>query len=182
MRELSSLNGYLLKVAECMVGLTKRKRGSKMEVTKYLEESDVLYEVSEHKPAFSAQVMAAVEHEPGRYVAKPVIVKVEGEFIMCVLSACAKLDLSALKSQLGAASVELANEKEMSNLFGDCELGAEPPFGNLYGIATVMDKTLEDDDHILFQAGSHEKAIRMEMEDYRRLVQPKVMKLSYHLD
>ena len=66
-------------------------------------------------------------------------------------------------------------------MFPDCELGAEPPFGNLYDLPTVMDKTMEQDDHILFQAGSHEKAIRMSMADYRKLVAPKVLEFSYHV-
>jgi Ala-tRNA(Pro) deacylase len=125
--------------------------------------------------------MAAVEHEPGQYVAKPVIVKADGEYLMCVLSACYKIDLGALKDQIGARSVGLAEEKEIGELFPDCELGAEPPFGNLYDLPTLMDKALEADDHITFQAGSHEKAIRMSMDDYRKLVKPKVLSFSYHM-
>jgi Ala-tRNA(Pro) deacylase len=100
---------------------------------------------------------------------------------MCVLSACYKIDLSALKGQLGAKSVELAEEKEIGKIFDDCELGAEPPFGNLYDLPTVMDKAIEKDDHITFQAGTHEKAIRMSMDDYRKLVEPKVLEFSYHV-
>ncbi|MHC4324485.1 MAG: aminoacyl-tRNA deacylase [Planctomycetota bacterium] len=151
-----------------------------MRVTEYLDKSAIHYEVSEHPPAFTAQQMAAVEHEPGRYVAKPVIIKADGEYIMCVLAACYKIDLGALKSQLGAKSVELAEEKEIGDIFDDCELGAEPPFGNLYDLPVVMDKALEQDDHITFQAGTHEKAIRMSMEDYRKLAGPKVLDFSYH--
>jgi Ala-tRNA(Pro) deacylase len=77
--------------------------------------------------------------------------------------------------------VDLAEEEEVGRLFGDCELGAEPPFGNLYDIPTIMDKTLEDDDHIVFQAGSHNKAIQIRMADYRKLVKPRVLEFSYHL-
>lgn len=152
-----------------------------MRVTEFLDQSAVPYRVSEHPPTFTAQQMAAVEHEPGRYVAKPVIVKADGEFLMCVLSACCKINLSALKDQLGARSVELADEKEIGQLFSDCELGAEPPFGNLYDLPTLMDEALEADDHITFQAGTHDKAIRMSMDDYQRLVQPKVLEFSYHM-
>ena len=100
---------------------------------------------------------------------------------MCVLSASYKIDLRALKKQLKAKSVELADEEQMGKLFADCELGAEPPFGNLYDMPTIMDKALENDDHITFQAGSHEKAIRMSMDDYRRLVAPQVLEFSYHI-
>lgn len=152
-----------------------------MRVIELLDKSSVSYEVTEHLPAFTAQQMAAVEHESGKYVAKPVIVKADGEYMMCVLSASYKIDLGALKSQLGAKSVELAQEKEIGKIFDDCELGAEPPFGNLYDLPTIMDKSLEKDDHITFQAGTHEKAIRMSMDDYRKLVEPKVLEFSYHM-
>ena len=152
-----------------------------MRVIDFLDESKVKYEVTEHKPAFTAQHVAAVEHESGKFVAKPVVIRVDDKVLMCVLPACYKIDLGALKAQLGARSVELADEKEIGELFADCELGAEPPFGNLYGMPTFMDEALEADDHITFQAGTHEKAIRMSMDDYRRLVQPKVLTFSYHM-
>ena len=152
-----------------------------MRVIEFLDESGVDYEVTEHEPAFTAQQMAAVEHEPGEYVAKPVIVKADDKYVMCVLSACYKIDLRALKSQLGAKSVGLAEEKEIEEMVPDCELGAAPPFGNLYDLPTFMDKALENDDHIVFQGGTHEKAIRMSMDDYRKLVAPQVLEFSYHV-
>ncbi len=152
-----------------------------MQVLEFLENSGVKYESREHKPTFSSQYMAEVEHEKGRFVAKPVMVKADGKYIMCVLAACCKVDLVALKNNLGAKSVELAEEDEIGRLFGNCELGAEPPFGNLYDIPTIMDKTLENDDHILFQAGSHDKAIWMNMADYRKLVNPRIMEFTYHI-
>ena len=152
-----------------------------MRVTEFLDKSAIPYEVKEHPPTFTAQEMAAVEHEPGQYVAKPVIIKADGEVMMCVLSACYKIDLGALKGQLGAQSVELVDEKEIGEIFSDCELGAEPPFGNLYDLPTLMDEALETDDHITFQAGTHERAIRISMNDYRKLVKPKVLEFSYHM-
>lgn len=152
-----------------------------MRVIEFLDKEAVRYDLSEHPPAFTAQQMAAAEHEPGRFVAKPVIVKADGECIMCVLSACCKIDLGRLKDQLGAGSVELADETEIGRMFDDCELGAEPPFGNLYGVPTVMDKSLEKDDHIKFQAGAHSKAISMSMVDYRKLVEPRVLEFCYHV-
>jgi len=151
-----------------------------MTVIDFLDKSGVKYEVTEHKPAFTAQRMAAAEHEPGKYVAKPVIVKADDKDLMCVLAASYKIDLSALKKQLGAKQLELAEEKDMGKIFGDCELGSEPPFGNLYDLPTIMDKALEADDHITFQAGSHDKAVRMSMGDYIKLVKPKVLEFSYH--
>jgi Ala-tRNA(Pro) deacylase len=151
-----------------------------MDVTGFLKKAGVKYKVSQHKPAFSAQTMAAVIHEPGKFVAKPVIVKVDGQYVMCVLAACYKIDLKALKKQMKAKSVELVGEEQMGELFGDCELGAEPPFGNLYNMLTIMDKSLEKDDHIMFQGGTHEKAISMKMADYLKLVSPKILEFSYH--
>ena len=153
-----------------------------MRVKEFLDESAVSYDLTEHPPAFTAQQIAAAEHEPGKYVAKPVIIKADGKYMMCVLAACNKIDLGALKSRLGAKHVELALEKEIGELFDDCELGAEPPFGNLYDLPVIMDKALEKDDHITFQAGSHDQAIRMSMDDYRKLVKPKVLEFSYHMN
>ncbi len=152
-----------------------------MQIVDYLKKAKVKCEVREHNPTFSAQQMAATEHEPGMFVAKPVIVKADDKFVMCVLPACRKIDLQALKNQLGAKSVELAEEQEVGKLFTDCELGAEPPFGNLYDLPTVMDKSLEDDDHIVFQAGSHDKAAKITMADYRKLVDPQILDFSYPL-
>ncbi|MHC4170909.1 MAG: aminoacyl-tRNA deacylase [Planctomycetota bacterium] len=114
-------------------------------------------------------------------MAKPVIVKADGKCIMCVLSACCKIDLGQLKDKLGAGSVELADETEIGRMFDDCELGAEPPFGNLYDVQTIMDTSLEKDDHIKFQAGTHDKALSIGMDDYRRLVEPKVLEFGYHV-
>jgi len=151
-----------------------------MKVIEFLDKSGVTYKVTEHKPAFSAQSMAAAEHEKGRYVAKPVIVKADGRYIMCVLAAYQNINLQALKRQLPAEIVELAKEEEIGKLFSDCELGAEPPFGNLYNMTTVMDKSLEKDDHIVFQAGSHQKAVRMTLADYLKLVVPKLLDFTYH--
>ena len=151
-----------------------------MELMEFLNKSGVNYEVTEHEAAFTAQSMAKAEHEPGRYVAKPVIVKADDKYLMCVLAACCKVDMQALKNQLGAESVELAEESDIGQLFPDCELGAEPPFGNLYGLTTIMDKHLENDEHIMFQAGTHEKAIQMGIDDYKKLVAPKILAFSYH--
>jgi len=152
-----------------------------MGLIELLKKSKVKYKVTKHKPAFTAQHVAAEVHEPGKYVAKPVVVKADGEYVMCVLPACYNIDLKALKKQLKAKKVGLAKEKELGKIFGDCELGAQPPFGNLYDLPTIIDKTLDEDDHILFQCGSHEKAIRLSMADYRKLVEPKVMEFSYHV-
>jgi len=151
-----------------------------MRVMEFLNEHGTKYEVTEHHAAFTAQQIAAEEHVPGITVAKPVVVKADERYYMCVLPACYKIDLDALKAALGAERVDLAEENEMAKLFPDCALGAEPPFGNLYEIPTIMDKSLEMDEEILFQAGTHEKAVRMSMADYKSLVAPKILSFSYH--
>lgn len=151
-----------------------------MKVIDYLEKSAAKYELSQHRPTFSAQQMAAEEHVPGMQVAKPVVVKADGEYIMCVLPACCKVDLDVLKRQLGTERVELADEGEMAKLFPDCALGAEPPFGSMYGLTTLLDDTLEVDEEIVFQGGTHQQAIRMAMSEYKRLVNPRVVSFSYH--
>lgn len=153
-----------------------------MKIFEYLDQSNANYSVSEHRPAYSAQVMAAEEHEQGRYVAKPVIIKSEGNYIMCVLAAPHKVVYDKLRDYLGTQDVALASEEEIRTLFPDCEDGAEPPFGTLYGIRTIMDKALEQDDHILFQAGTHDKAIRMSLDDYLSLAQPEIADFAYHPD
>jgi Ala-tRNA(Pro) deacylase len=151
-----------------------------MRVTEYLEELGIGYEIREHRSTFTAQQMAAEEHVPGMTVAKPVVIKADNKFYMCVLPACYKIDFDILKEKIGARQVELADEKEMAQLFGDCALGAEPPLGNLYQLPTIMDESLEDDDEIVFQGGTHEQAIRLAMIDYKKLVQPKILAFSYH--
>ncbi len=152
-----------------------------MEVIKFLKKSKVKYKVTKHKAVFTAQEVAAAEHEPGKYVAKAVVVKADDKYIMCVLPACYNIDLKRLKSQLKAKRVKLAEEKEFGRIFGDCEVGAQPPFGNLYDLPTIMDAVLEDDDHIMFRGGTHKKSIRMSMSDYRKLAEPKVLKFSRHI-
>jgi Ala-tRNA(Pro) deacylase len=151
-----------------------------MRVTEYLEKQGVGYKIREHRSTFTAQQMAAEEHVSGMAVAKPVVVKADNKFYMCVLPACCKVDFDVLKEQIGARQIELADEKEMARIFSDCALGAEPPFGNLYQLDTIMDQSLEDDDEIVFQGGTHEQAIRMSIDDYRRLVHPRVLTFGYH--
>jgi len=150
-----------------------------MNIFEYLDQSHADYHVSEHAPAYSAQVIAAQEHEKGQYVAKSVMIKSQGDYIMCVLAAPDRVVFDKLRDYLGTDDVALASEEETRNLFADCEEGSEPPFGKLYGVRTIMDKALEQDDHILFQACSHDRAIHMRMEDYLTLAQPEIADFAY---
>ena len=150
-----------------------------MRLMELLDKEHINYRVTEHRPTFTAQNFAAEEHEPGKFVAKPVIIKADDKYLMCVLPAPLKIDFDALKRQLGTKSVALADEKEIADIFPDCDLGAEPPFGNLYQLPTIIDKSLTRDDHIKFQGGTHERAVTMSMEDYKRLVNPTVLDFCY---
>ena len=150
-----------------------------MRLMELLDKEHINYRVTEHRPTFTAQNFAAEEHEPGKFVAKPVIIKADDKYLMCVLPAPFKIDFDALKRQLGAKTVALAEEKDIADIFPDCDLGAEPPFGNLYQLPTVIDKSLTRDDHIKFQGGTHERAVTMSMEDYKRLVNPTVLDFCY---
>lgn len=149
-----------------------------MQVIEFLKKAGVSYQLSQHPSVFTAQQVAAVEHEPGRFVAKPVLVKADGKFLLCVLPAPGKIDLEKLKQQTGAKSVLLADEKDMIQIFADCELGAEPPLGKLYNLPTIMDKGLEKDDHIVFQAGTHEQAVHMSLSDYKKLAEPQILDIA----
>lgn len=152
-----------------------------MNVMEFLDEKKINYELCSHRPVFTAQHMAAEEHIPGQFVAKPVIVQADGKYYMCVLPACCKINLEKLRQQLGAGELELASEREMSDLFPDVELGAEPPLGTIYGIPTIMDAQLRDDEYLLFQAGTHDQAIKVKRQDYEDLVKPRILDFSYHM-
>ncbi len=150
-----------------------------MTVLEFLKEKQCSYRVTEHKPAYTAEQLATIEHVPPRQVAKPVVVRCDGRNYLCVLPADRKIDLYAVQRHLKAKNVELASEHDMEALFADSELGAEPPFGNLYNLPTLMDKTLAKDKQIVFQGGSHEQSIWMSMDEYKKLTDPAVFSFSY---
>jgi Ala-tRNA(Pro) deacylase len=146
-----------------------------MTVVEYLNTCLADYGITKHRPTPTAEALAHKEHVPDANIAKPVLVKVDGGFCMCVLPADRKIDFKMLKAQLNAENLTLATEEEMVDLFDDCEVGTEPPFGIIYGIDTYMDRSLEDDKYIVFQGGTHETAISMSMEEYERLAYPRIM-------
>ncbi|MFW6145767.1 MAG: aminoacyl-tRNA deacylase [Planctomycetota bacterium] len=152
-----------------------------MKVEDYLREQGVWFERHVHAPAYTAQELAAEEHMPGANVAKAVIVRADGEYVMVVLPASHKLDMRKLASALNCDACRLAEEEEMADLFPDVEIGSEPPMGNLYDIVTVVDARLAEDDQILFTAGSHRDAIAMDFADYERLVHPRIADVSMHV-
>ena len=144
----------------------------------FLDGHHAKYVTISHSPAFTAQEIAASAHVSGKELAKTVMVKIDGEMAMAVLPASYKVVFASLKEAAGAKQVELATEQEFRDMFPECEIGAMPPFGNLYGIEVYVSESLAEDDHIAFNAGSHTELIKMSYKDFEGLVKPKVVKLS----
>jgi len=138
----------------------------------FLEDNNVKYTVVSHSTAYTALEVAELVHISGREVAKPVMIKMEGEMIMVVLPASFKIDFEYLKEALGFDHVELATEDEFMDMFPDCEIGAMPPFGNLYGMKVYIEPTLAHDEEIAFNAGNHRELIKMSFKDFDKLVKP----------
>ncbi len=138
----------------------------------YLDREGVHYEVLPHPEAFRAAEIAHTLHTPEKEMAKVVIVKVQEQFVMTVLPASWNVNLDRLGTVLATPQVWLATEEEIKYLFPDCELGAMPPFGNLYGLPVYVDQSLTEDEEIVFQAGTHSDAIRMRYWDFAALVFP----------
>ena len=144
----------------------------------FLDSHKVKYVVISHSVAYTAAGIAALTHIPGRELAKTVIVKIDGELAMAVVSASQLVDLAFLKTATGAKNVELATEAEFKERFPDCEVGAMPPFGNLYGMAVYAEQGLSKDKEIAFNAGSHRELVRLAWEDFEKLVQPKLLPVA----
>jgi len=143
-----------------------------------LHKSKVRYESLAHAPAFTAQGIAAVAHVPGNELAKTVMVKLDGVLAMAVLPAPRNVNFDRLRQAAGAKNAELAHEDEFARLFPSCEVGAMPPFGNLYDLEVYVDEPLTHDEQIAFNTGTHTELIRMRYADYANLVKPKVCATS----
>jgi Ala-tRNA(Pro) deacylase len=137
-----------------------------------LEESGAAFEVIDHALAFTAQEEAAASHVPGRHWAKTVAVFVAGKPAIAVVPATRRVDVDKLRRITGTDDVQIAHEAEFQDLYPDCELGAMPPFGELYGQETFVDESLREEERIAFHAGDHRTAIEMSYGDYERLCHP----------
>ena len=144
----------------------------------FLDSQNVKYVTINHSAAYTAQEIAASAHIPGQELAKTVMVRLDGKLAMAVLPASYKVDLNALKESTGAHQVELAGEQEFRSQFPECELGAMPPFGNLYDLQVYVDQSLTKDDTIAFNAGSHTELIKLSYKDFESLVRPKILKFA----
>jgi Ala-tRNA(Pro) deacylase len=149
-------------------------------LAEYLESQGVQYTVIEHHaPVYTAQEIAASTHIPGKQLAKTVMVKVDGGLAMAVIPASQRVNLNRLKELVGAGKVELASEQEFRNKFPDCQVGAMPPFGNLYGIPVYAAQDLAEEIEIAFCAGSHTELVRISFSDFKRLAEPKILDFAW---
>jgi Ala-tRNA(Pro) deacylase len=144
----------------------------------YLDREKVSYQQEHHRTAYTAQQVAAEEHIAGKMMAKTVVVKADDRFLLAVLPGSMRTDMARLKSSLGVNEIRLASELEFAGLFPDCELGAMPPFGNLYDLPVYADKSLAKVDEIVFNAGTHQDTIRIKYADYARLAQPTLLEFA----
>ena len=156
-------------------------KGSVMPARKlkeFLDKEKVKYVNIMHSTAYTAQEVAASAHVTGREFAKTVIVELDGQMAMAVLPANRKIVLQDLREVTGSDQVKFASEEQFRQRFPECETGAMPPFGNLYGMEVYVSESLTQNEEIAFNAGSHTEIIRMKFTDFERLVQPKVVSFT----
>jgi Ala-tRNA(Pro) deacylase len=142
-----------------------------------LDEAKVSYEVYNHPLAYTAQEIAAQQHFSGKEMAKVVMLEVDGLLVMGVIPGSQKINLNTAKASLGAKAVRLATEDEFISRFPECEIGAMPPFGNLFGLPVFVDPALEKDESIYFNAGNHVQTLRLLYRDFAKLVKPRLVRL-----
>jgi Ala-tRNA(Pro) deacylase len=150
-------------------------------IKQFLEKENIKYEIAEHPLAYTASEVAGLQHVPGKKMVKSVIVKSDGNFVMCVLPVIHRVDFAKLKKATGAKTVELADEEEIASLFPDYDVGAEPPFGQLYGLSVIADIILEEDEEIIFNAGTHTDVVKMKFSDYKKIVKPTLANIGSHI-
>ncbi|MGB3633638.1 MAG: YbaK/EbsC family protein [Rubrobacteraceae bacterium] len=145
----------------------------------YLREERVPFQTQHHSRVFTAQEVAAAEHIPGKMLAKVVMVVADEKLVMLSLPAPYQVDLEKAREVLEDEEARLAEEKEFENTFPDCEVGAMPPFGNLYGVPIYVDESLAEDETIVFQAGTHTDTMSLKYDDFERLTQPTVVEFAH---
>jgi Ala-tRNA(Pro) deacylase len=146
----------------------------------HLRDNQVPYQTQHHPTAFTAQAVAESAHISGQLLAKVVMVVADGQMVMLVLPAAHRVDVAHTAAVLDAREVRLAEESELAATFVDCEVGAMPPFGNLYGLPVYVDQTLAADETIFFQAGTHTDTMSLTFADFERLVKPNVADFARH--
>lgn len=143
----------------------------------FLDSQKVKYVSMTHSPAFTSQEIAAAAHVSGRQLAKTVIVKMDGKFAMIVLPANDQVNFSKFREAAKCSEVDLASESEFKEKFSGCEVGAMPPFGNLYDMPVFVSSELKDQDQIVFNAGSHSELMQLSYKDFEKMVKPQMVEL-----
>ena len=144
----------------------------------FLDRHGIKYATTSHSLAYTAQEIAASAHIGGQELAKTVMVKIDDKMAMAVLPASYKVSFDLLKKAAGASKIELAHEQEFRDMFPELEVGAMPPFGNLYGMEVFVDESLSEDDEIAFNDGSHTELMKLSYRDFERLVKPKAARFA----
>ena len=150
-------------------------------VREYLDANDIPYEWLPHSQAYTSQEVAHSLHVSGKRLAKTVVLDADGRLLMAVIPASNRLSLGKMQDATKAKRIELLAESELATLFPDCDLGAIPPFGNLYGMEVWLDRALTEWEEIVFTAGTHRDALQMRLDDFSELVMPRVGVLSESL-
>lgn len=144
----------------------------KERLAEYLSQHGVPFKAMSHPTAYTAQEVAAAQGVSGKQLAKVVIVKADDRPVMLVLQASAMVDLRKATQMLGAKSLVLAREGDFADLFPDSEVGAMPPFGNLYNVPVYVDEGLAAQEEIVFAVGTHTDTFRVRYADFARLASP----------
>jgi len=142
-----------------------------------LDEAKIPYEVYNHALAYTAQEIAAKQHFSGSEMAKVVMIELDDDLVMGVIRGNDKISLNKVRDSLGARHARLATEDEFISRFPECEIGAMPPFGNLFGLKVYVDPALEKDEYIYFNAGNHVQTVRLKYKDFATLVKPQIVRL-----
>jgi len=144
----------------------------------FLDRFGVRYLTARYSPGYAAQEIATSTHIPGKVLAKTVIVELDGQTAMAVIPATHIVDLQRLAALAGARRVQLASEEKSQKLFPDCEVGAMPPFGNLWHVPVYVSEVLAGDEGIAFNAGAHTEVVILAFDDFKRLVEPRIARIS----
>lgn len=151
------------------------------DLKKYLEAKNVPFEILQHPVAYTASEIAGSRHIPGKIMIKCVLIKADDAFILCVLPAIHLVDFDKLKKITQAKELDLASEEEIGKIFPEYEIGAEPPFGNLHGLKVYADEMLQENEEIVFNAGTHTDLVKMQLKDFLHLAQPILANFGRHV-
>ncbi len=144
----------------------------------FLDQHEIRYVIISHSRAYTAAAIGAITHIPGREIAKTVMVKIDGKMAMAVVPGSRHLDIRAMQKALNAKEIVIVHEAEFEDRFPDCELGAMPPFGVLYGLPVYVDETLAHDEEIAFNAGTHRELVRLSFKDFFQLENPTILRIA----